>query len=117
EVNSLAWGVERIGAPEVWSMGIDGSGVVVAAIDTGVEWDHPALKEKYRGYNPETGEVDHEFAWYDTATNTTQPYDDEGHGTHVAGTMVGGEPDGSNQIGVAPGAKFMMVKAFLGRTA
>ncbi|MFS8650859.1 MAG: protease inhibitor I9 family protein [Caldibacillus sp.] len=71
EIANTAWGIERIGAPEVWQMGINGSGIVVAAIDTGVEWDHPALKEKYRGYNPETGEVDHEFAWYDTAYDMT----------------------------------------------
>lgn len=117
EIANTAWGIERIGAPEVWQMGINGSGIVVAAIDTGVEWDHPALKEKYRGYNPETGEVDHEFAWYDTAYDMDEPYDDEGHGTHVTGTMVGGDPDGTNVIGVAPGAKFMMVKAFQGRSA
>ena len=117
ELANTAWGVERIGAPEVWEMGIDGTGIVVAAIDTGVEWDHPALKEKYRGFNPETGEVDHEFAWYDTAYDEDEPYDDEGHGTHVVGTMVGSDPDGMNLIGVAPGAKFMMVKAFRGRSA
>lgn len=39
---------------------IDGSGIVVVNIDTGVQWDHPALKEKYRGYNPSNSTlVDH----------------------------------------------------------
>lgn len=109
---NTAWNVDQIYAPEVWEKGFDGSGIVVASIDSGVQWDHPALKENYRGYDAETGEVDHEFSWFDSATEKTEPYDDVGHGTHVTGTMVGNEPDGSNQIGVAPGAKWIAVKAF-----
>ncbi len=45
----IEWNIDKVGAPAVWDMGIDGSGTVVASIDTGVQWDHPALKEKYRG--------------------------------------------------------------------
>ncbi|MFB8734430.1 S8 family serine peptidase [Bacillus sp. SL00103] len=45
----------------------------------------------------------HEFNWYDATTGSEAPYDLE-HGTHVTGTMVGSEPDGKNQTGVAPGA-------------
>ena len=52
---NVEWNVERVRAPEVWNMGIRGSGAVVATIDSGVEWNHPALKEKYRGYDNETG--------------------------------------------------------------
>ncbi|MGY0693223.1 S8 family serine peptidase [Virgibacillus sp. FSP13] len=110
--SDVEWSVERVGAPQVWEMGIDGTGTVVASIDTGVQWDHPALKEKYRGYDTATGEVDHDFNWFDATVDEAEPYDDIGHGTHVTGTMVGSEPDGSNQIGVAPGAKFIAVKAF-----
>lgn len=112
EIANVEWNVENIGAPAVWDMGFDGSGVVVGSIDTGVQWDHPALKEKYRGYDAATGEVDHNFNWFDATTGQTEPYDDIGHGTHTIGTMVGSEPDGSNQVGVAPGAKFISVKAF-----
>ncbi|MBD1379941.1 S8 family peptidase [Metabacillus arenae] len=111
--NSIEWNIDRVGAPSVWEMGIDGTGTVVASIDTGVQWDHPALKEKYRGYhsgNPE--QLNHEFNWFDATVGEAAPYDDNGHGTHVTGTMVGSEPDGSNQIGVAPGAKWIAVKAF-----
>nr|WP_176555891.1 S8 family peptidase [Virgibacillus ndiopensis] len=112
EIANVEWNVERVGAPQVWEMGIDGTGTVVASIDTGVQWDHPALKEKYRGYDAATGEVDHDFNWFDATAGQSEPYDDIGHGTHVTGTMVGSEPDGSNQVGVAPGAKFISVKAF-----
>ncbi|MBD8026767.1 S8 family serine peptidase [Ureibacillus sp. Re31] len=112
EVANVEWNVARVKAPETWEMGIDGSGTVVASIDTGVQWDHPALKEKYRGYNAATGEVDHDYNWFDATAGQDEPYDDQGHGTHVTGTMVGSEPDGTNQIGVAPGAKFIAVKAF-----
>jgi len=112
DVANVEWNVSRVKAPETWEMGIDGSGTVVASIDTGVDWDHPALKEKYRGYNEATGEADHDFNWFDATAGQAEPYDDDGHGTHVTGTMVGSEPNGSNQIGVAPGAEFISVKAF-----
>ena len=112
EIENVEWNIERVKAPNVWDKDIDGSGVVVASIDSGVQWDHPALKEKYRGYNKETGEVNHDFNWFDATAGQNIPYDDNGHGTHTVGTMVGSEPDGTNQIGVAPGAKWIAVKAF-----
>ncbi|EPD53126.1 hypothetical protein HMPREF1210_00857 [Paenisporosarcina sp. HGH0030] len=112
EVANIEWNVQRVKAPDVWAMGIDGAGTVVASIDTGVQWDHPALKEKYRGYNSSTGQTDHDFNWFDATAGRATPYDDHGHGTHVTGTMVGSETNGSNQVGVAPGAKFISVKAF-----
>ncbi|MGB5947477.1 S8 family serine peptidase [Paenisporosarcina sp.] len=112
EVANVEWNVSRVKAHDVWAMGIDGSGTVVASIDTGVQWDHPALKEKYRGYNASTGQADHDFNWFDATAGQATPYDDLGHGTHVTGTMVGSETNGSNQVGVAPGAKFISVKAF-----
>jgi bacillopeptidase F len=110
--NSIEWNIDRVGAPAVWEMGIDGSGITVASIDTGVQWDHPALKEKYRGYDSATGQATHQDHWFDAVRGQATPYDDHGHGTHVTGTMVGSEPNGSNVIGVAPGAKWIAVKAF-----
>lgn len=112
EIANVEWNIDRVGAPQVWNMGFDGSGIVVGSLDTGADWDHPALKEKYRGYNAATGEVDHTYSFYDAVAGQTESYDDHGHGTHVTGTMVGSEPDGSNQIGVAPGAKFIAAKIF-----
>ncbi len=113
QTTSTEWNVDRVGAPEVWNMGIDGSGTVVATIDTGVQWDHPALVEQYRGYDATApNSPDHQFSWFDATAGQSTPYDDDGHGTHVTGTMVGVEPDGSNAVGVAPGAKWVAVKAF-----
>lgn len=113
QATNIEWNVERVKAPETWNIGINGSGTVVATIDTGVQWDHPALKAKYRGYNTSTGTVSHSYNWFDaTRAGKATPYDDLDHGTHVTGTMVGSEPNGTNQIGVAPGAKFIAVKAF-----
>jgi bacillopeptidase F len=110
--SSIEWNIDRVGAPAVWEMGIDGSGITVASIDTGVQWNHPALQEKYRGYDSASGQAAHENNWFDAVAGQSAPYDDHGHGTHVTGTMVGSEPDGSNAIGVAPGAKWIAVKAF-----
>src|SRR5699024_11457977 len=105
--------VDRVTGPDAWALGIDGTGTVVASLDTGVEWDHPALKEQYRGYDSETGEVEHEFSFYDdTSDGYEVPADDNGHGTHVTGTMVGHEEDGSSHIGVAPGAQWMAAIVF-----
>jgi bacillopeptidase F len=108
----IEWNIDRVGAPRVWEMGIDGSGTVIGSIDTGVQWDHPALKEKYRGYNAATGQTDNTYSWLDAVRGQATPYDDHGHGTHTTGTMVGADPSGQNIIGVAPGAKWIAVKAF-----
>ncbi|MFJ7859160.1 S8 family serine peptidase [Peribacillus sp. NPDC097206] len=113
DTSSIEWNIEKIGAPAVWDMGIDGAGTVIASIDTGVQWNHPSLKTKYRGYNPANPDVaNNEYNWFDAVSGQASPYDDLDHGTHTIGTMVGSEPNGANQIGVAPGAKFIAVKAF-----
>lgn len=110
----LEWNIEKVGANYVWDMGIDGTGAVVGLIDTGVAWEHPALKEKWRGYNLKTGSVDPDGNWFDAVNSGLMPYDIPSipHGTHVLGTILGQEPDGSNKIGVAPGAKWIAAKAF-----
>lgn len=106
-------GVSAIRAPEVWAMGATGQGIVIGSADTGVKWDHPALKEKYRGWNGTS--ADHDYNWHDSVHegsgvcghDSPVPCDDYGHGTHTVGTAVGADASGTNQIGVAPGAKFI----------
>ncbi len=111
--NNIEWNIDKVGAPQVWSMGIDGSGIVVANLDTGVEVNHPALQRKWRGYDANGNVVNPELSWFDAHSHSaTLPTDTDGHGSHTMGTMVGSEDDGSNQIGVAPGAKWIAVRVF-----
>jgi serine protease AprX len=123
---AIEWGIGKIGADQVWAgsspltQGANGTGVVIGGQDTGYGWKHPAIKSKYRGWNGTT--ADHNYNWHDcidfvllpnTGTNpcgipAAVPCDDGSHGTHTMGTMVGSE--GSNDIGVAPGAKWIGVR-------
>ncbi len=97
-----------IGAADVWAMGYTGQGIVLAGADTGMQWDHPALINHYRGWDG--ANADHNYNWWDaTGTYPMVPTDGHGHGTHVSGTMVG-DDGGSNQIGVAPGAQVIHCK-------
>jgi subtilisin family serine protease len=111
--NAVAWGVLRINADQVWSTyGVKGEGMVVAEIDTGTQYDHPALLNQYRG-NDGDGTFTHDYNWYDPyfqcPSGGQEPCDPDGHGTHVMGTMVG-DDGGAYQIGVAPGAKWISCK-------
>lgn len=109
---NIEWNIAQVNAPEVWEQGIDGSGIVVANLDTGVDYTHPALASKWRGLDANGNVVDPELSWYDPHSGASLPADTDGHGTHTMGTMVGAEEDGTNIIGVAPGAKWMAVRIF-----
>jgi subtilisin family serine protease len=114
-IQTVEWGIARIRADEVWSTFNDrGENIVVANIDTGVEYTHPALEMQYRGRNPD-GTFDHNYNWFDPSeicgSPSLAPCDNNGHGTHTMGTMVGDDGDpGLNQIGVAPHAKWIAAK-------
>ncbi|GAA3153489.1 S8 family serine peptidase [Nonomuraea salmonea] len=106
-VNAVEWNIDRVNAPRVWEeLGDRGEGIVVANIDTGVQFDHPDLAATYRGRNPD-GSYSHDYNWFDPARvcPSTAPCDNNGHGTHTMGTMVG-----ANGIGVAPGAQWIAAK-------
>lgn len=102
----IEWGIERIRADDVWhTLHISGTGTVVAGMDTGVDWLHPALQANYRGYNPH-GPSNHIYSWCDaTGGGALYPVDGHGHGSHTLGTIAGQEG-----IGVAPGARWIGVK-------
>jgi serine protease AprX len=105
-------GVTKVRAPETWVAGFRGQTVVIGGQDTGYDWDHPALRDKYRGWLGSS--ANHNFNWHDAihsqggvcGANSPEPCDDTNHGTHTMGTMVG-DDGGTNQIGVAPAAKWI----------
>ncbi len=102
---AVEWGVAKIGADQIWSdFDVRGEGTVVANIDTGVLYTHNALQSSYRG----TASGSHDYNWFDPQ-GSNSPFDNNGHGTHVMGTMVG-DDGGSNQIGIAPQATWIAAK-------
>src|SRR5256886_964411 len=107
--DTIGWNVRKVKAPIVWGHGFTGQGIVVGDIDVGFQWDHPALKLHYRGWNGSV--ADHNYNWYDEIDPRNRaPIDPNGHGTATVGTIIG-DDGGSNQIGVAPGAKWMGCRA------
>lgn len=113
EIDSVEWGIAATNADDVWStFGVRGEGIVVANIDTGVQFSHPALVGKYRG-NMGGGTFDHNYNWFDPSNvcgnPSLAPCDNNGHGTHTMGTMVG-DDGAANQIGMAPGARWIAAK-------
>ncbi len=117
-IQTVEWNIARINADKAWStFNVRGEGITVANIDTGVQWDHPALKTQYRGLKAD-GTVDHNYNWVDPSkicgNPSLVPCDNVNHGTHTMGTMVGDDrnPDAAkrNQIGVAPMAKWIAAK-------
>jgi thermitase len=93
-----------IDAPEAWANGMDGLGITVAVIDSGVDYNHPDLAPNYAG-------------GYDFLNNDGDPMDDMGHGTHVAGTiaaamnnLTGSPAEEEGIVGVAPRARILAYK-------
>jgi outer membrane protein assembly factor BamB/subtilisin family serine protease len=101
------WGLEKIYAPKVWGQyGLKGEGMVVGIMDSGVDGNHEALKQNYRGRDG-----NHQYSWIDlSGQGYDTPNDGYGHGTHVAGTAVGGGK--GEPIGVAPEAEWIAAKIF-----
>jgi subtilisin family serine protease len=106
-------GITYTHAPDVWALGFKGETIVVASADTGVRWTHNALKPHYRGWDGVN--ANHNFNWHDSihdsvgnpcGNDSQQPCDDFFHGSHTTGTAIG-DDGGTNQIGMAPGAKWI----------
>ncbi|MGB4082992.1 MAG: S8 family serine peptidase [Candidatus Fermentibacter daniensis] len=99
-----AWGVDKIGAPAVWALGYDGEGIVVAVIDTGVNYNHLDLRTHMWHDTP----ANLHYGW-DMASGDGDPMDESGHGTHCAGSVASDGTAGT-VCGVAPGATIMAVR-------
>ncbi len=140
------WGLHRVRAPEAWST-TRGEGIIVAVVDTGLDYQHPDIAENVwinpgedlngngrvdpnewngidddgngfiddlRGFdfaNSVDGDAD---GFYDGPLDlgNPDPFDDRGHGTHVAGTIAAVANNGIGIAGVAPRARIMALKGF-----
>ena len=112
------WNVNAVNAPEAWAAGYTGEGVIVAVLDTGVDFDHPDLARNIfvnAGEIPGNGIDDDQNGFvddvhgYDFASNDADPTDGNGHGTHVAGTIAS-LSNGFGSTGIAPDATILPVK-------
>lgn len=104
----IAWHVDKVNAPAVWnyngSTGYNGSGVIVAVVDSGVDYTHVDIAGSMWD-----GGSDYPHHGFDVCNNDNDPMDDYCHGTHVAG-IIAGQGNAGTQTGIAPGAKIMAVK-------
>ena len=109
-VDALAWGIADTGANQFWTtFEHQGESIVVANIDTGVQWNHPALDQAYKCGTDPTNSA----CWRDPSNicGLGGACDNNGHGTHTMGTMVGDDdPSLAYQVGMAPDAKWIACK-------
>ncbi len=105
------WGADMVKAPELWAEGYTGQGVVVAVLDTGVDFNHEDLKDNI-WTNP-NDDVNDGYAGdihgWNFVDNNNDVMDRDGHGTHVSGSIAG-EKNSYGVTGVAYNAKIMPVK-------
>ena len=112
------WGLDLVNAPEVWNRGYTGQGIVVAVLDSGVDYRHPDLNDNIWVNSDEipgngkdddgNGYIDDIRGW-DFVNRDNNPMDIDGHGTHVAG-IIAAEKNDFGVTGVAFNAKIMPVK-------
>ncbi|MBE8966859.1 S8 family serine peptidase [Nostocales cyanobacterium LEGE 12452] len=119
DIGGNNWGADMVKAPEAWAQGYTGKGVVVAVVDTGVDYNHEDLTNNIWTNTKEiagngidddgNGYVDDNYGW-NFANKNNNTLDDNGHGTHVSGTIAG-ENNNYGVTGIAYDAKIMAVKA------
>ena len=117
--NEVEWNIRKINADKVWEdYGITGDGVTVGIMDSAVDYDHPALRDSFKGYDPTNGSYTFDGTYKDLVDGNKQPLkgDDKEHGSHCVGIMMGAETDKNgntfNAIGVAPDAKWINARVF-----
>ena len=100
--------ITKVKADQVWELGYTGKGVVVAVVDSGVNYNHLDLADHLWD-----GGEEFPHHGYDIVNDDNDPMDDKGHGTHCAGTVLGDGTAGS-LTGMAPEATLMCVKSIRG---
>ncbi len=105
---SKLYGMKKIGAPEAWNIHKGDSNFLVADVDTGIDYNHEDLS--YNVWrNPNPGDK-HDIVGYDFVHDDGLPYDDQGHGTHTAGTIGAVGENGIGVSGVSQRVSVMAVK-------
>jgi serine protease AprX len=99
---SPGWNLAALHTPQLWTAGVQGAGVVVANMDTGVDLSHPDLEAGWRGGGN---------SWFDPFNEYATPNDSNGHGTQTMGLIVGGGASGAT-IGIAPQARWIAARIF-----
>lgn len=94
----IPWGVGSIKAPQTWKR-TTGSRIRIGVIDTGIDFNHPDLQPVIGG-------------GVNLISRQMLPIDDNGHGTHIAGTIAAAASGRSGIIGVAPQSTIFAIKAF-----
>ena len=105
EGKEITENVVQVNAPKVWDLGYTGKGVLVAILDTGVNYEHPDLADHL--WDGGSQYPNHGYNSYD---NNKITKDNRGHGSHCAGTICG-DGSGEKQTGIAPNATLMCIKA------
>ena len=110
---------DAINLPQAWDITLGSNGIVVAVIDTGIDYNHPDLAPnawKNGGEIPGDGRdndgngyVD-DYYGYDFVNRDSNPIDDHYHGTHCAGTVAAATNNGNGIAGTAPNARIMALK-------
>ncbi len=100
------WGLETLEVPKLWEE-TKGEGITVAVLDTGVHDGHPVLPGRVRGFMA--------FDPLGRRITADPAFDADDHGTHVCGTIAGGETSDKVAIGVAPGASLVVGAVLIGR--
>ena len=98
--NNLAWNVTLVNADQVWDLGYTGEEVIVAVMDTGVNYNHLDITDNMWEH------PDYPGHGYNFTNNSHNTMDFQGHGTHCAGTVAGTGAAGTG-TGIAPGATIM----------
>lgn len=101
DAGSVPWNLSMLRAPEAWSWGRGSSDVLIAVIDSGVDTNHPSLEGAV--LRPAVGE-----SWNFANDDNPEPRDEEGHGTFIAGLLVGN--GAQNVHGIAPGCRVLPLK-------
>ena len=104
-ITGITENITKVNADDLWEMGYTGDGVIVAVIDSGVNYNHVDIAD-----NLWDGGAEFPHHGYNTYDDNDDPMDGYGHGTHCAGTVCGNGTSGT-KTGIAPKATLMCVKS------